>query len=59
MGGQVLAQVKGVLMTTVYCFAISWIILKVINAVIGLRADDSVEEMGLDLAEHNERAYNH
>lgn len=47
------------LLTTVYCFAVSWIILKVIEAVIGLRADESVEEMGLDLAEHNERAYNH
>jgi Amt family ammonium transporter len=59
MGAQVVAQIKGVLLTTVYCFAVSWIILKVINAVIGLRADESVEEMGLDLAEHNESAYNH
>ena len=59
MGGQVVAQIKGVVLTTVYCFAISWIILKVINALIGLRAHESVEDMGLDLAEHNERAYNH
>jgi Amt family ammonium transporter len=59
MGVQVVAQIKGVLLTTVYCFAVSWIFLKVINAVIGLRADESVEEMGLDLAEHNESAYNH
>jgi Amt family ammonium transporter len=58
LGGQVVAQIKGVLLTTVYCFAVSWIILKVIKAV-GLRADEHVEEMGLDLAEHNERAYNH
>jgi Amt family ammonium transporter len=43
----------------VYCFVISWIILKVVNALVGLRAHESVEEMGLDLAEHNERAYNH
>jgi Amt family ammonium transporter len=59
MGGQVVAQLKGVLLTTVYCFVISWIILKVVNALVGLRAHESVEEMGLDLAEHNERAYNH
>jgi Amt family ammonium transporter len=59
MGGQVLAQIKGVALTTVYCFVISWVILKVVNVVVGLRADESVEEMGLDLAEHNERAYNH
>jgi Amt family ammonium transporter len=37
MGAQVVAQIKGVLLTTVYCFAVSWIILKVIKAVIGLR----------------------
>ncbi|NYS43307.1 ammonium transporter, partial [Pseudomonas syringae pv. actinidiae] len=59
MGAQVIAQIKGVLFTTVYCFAVSWIILKAVNALIGLRAHESVEEMGLDLAEHNERAYNH
>ena len=51
--------VEGVTMTTVYCFAVSWLILKLVNAMIGLRADDSVEELGLDMAEHNERAYNH
>jgi len=59
MGSQVIAQIKGVLLTTVYCFVVSWIILKVVNALIGLRAHESVEEMGLDMAEHNERAYNH
>jgi len=58
MGPQVLAQIKGVLLTTVYCFAVSWVILKIIDRVMGLRADEAVEELGLDLAEHNERAYN-
>jgi Amt family ammonium transporter len=48
-----------VVLTTVYCFVISWLILKVVNVVVGLRADESVEEMGLDMGEHNERAYNH
>jgi Amt family ammonium transporter len=38
---------------------VSWVILKLVNVLVGLRADESVEEMGLDLAEHNERAYNH
>ena len=59
MASQVIAQIKGVLMTTVYCFIVSLLILKVVNVLVGLRADDAVEEMGLDLAEHNERAYNH
>ncbi|MNN29601.1 Ammonium transporter NrgA [compost metagenome] len=53
------AQIKGVLFTSVYCFVVSWIILKVVKALIGLRADERVEEMGLDLAEHNESAYNY
>lgn len=39
MGAQVVAQIKGVLLTTVYCFVISWVVLKVINAVTGLRAN--------------------
>jgi Amt family ammonium transporter len=59
LGGQVWAQIKGVALTTVYCFVVSWVILKLVNVFVGLRADESVEEMGLDLAEHNERAYNH
>ncbi|MCO8163668.1 ammonium transporter [Pseudomonas sp. 21LCFQ010] len=56
---QVIAQIKGVALTMVYCFVVSWAILKVVKALVGLRADDSTEELGLDLAEHNERAYNH
>ncbi|MNZ28413.1 Ammonia channel precursor [compost metagenome] len=56
---QVWAQCKGVLVTIVYCFALSWVILKITDRLVGLRADESVEELGLDLGEHNERAYNH
>jgi len=59
MADQVTAQVKGVAFTTAYCFIASWIILRALKAVVGLRAHDAVEEMGLDLGEHNERAYNH
>lgn len=59
LGGQVVAQIKGVLFTTAYCFVVSWVILKGVKLLVGLRADEHVEEMGLDLAEHNERAYNH
>ncbi|MGC1328879.1 MULTISPECIES: ammonium transporter [unclassified Pseudomonas] len=59
IAGQLWAQFKGVSFTFVYCFAVSWIILKVIKMVIGLRADEATEELGLDLGEHNESAYNH
>ncbi|MDR6714900.1 Amt family ammonium transporter [Pseudomonas hunanensis] len=55
---QVLVQLKGVAFTFVYCFAVSWAILGAIKLAIGLRATREEEEQGLDLAEHNERAYN-
>ncbi|MFF7705860.1 ammonium transporter [Pseudomonas sp. NPDC007930] len=59
IASQLLAQFKGVAFTFGYCFVASWVILKAVNAVTGLRAHEAMEEMGLDLAEHNERAYNH
>lgn len=55
---QFLIQLKGVVFTFVYCFVVSWAILGAIKLLIGLRASSEDEEMGLDLSEHNERAYN-
>ena len=56
--GQVWVQFLGVLFTLVYSGVASFIILKVIDAVIGLRVSDEQETEGLDLALHDERAYN-
>jgi len=56
--GQALVQLKGVAFTIVYCFVVSWAILGAIKLTVGLRASREEEEQGLDLAEHNERAYN-
>ncbi|MNE75631.1 Ammonia channel precursor [compost metagenome] len=56
--GQALVQLKGVAFTFVYCFVVSWAILGAIKLTVGLRASREEEEQGLDLAEHNERAYN-
>ena len=36
----------------------TWILLKAIGAVIGLRPDESDERTGLDLSLHNESGYN-
>lgn len=52
-----LTQLKGVSFTFVYCFAVSLIILKVLQWTIGLRTSGENESVGLDLAEHDERAY--
>lgn len=54
---QLWAQLLSVVFTFVYCFALSWMILKLVDRLVGLRVREEEEEMGLDLAEHNERAY--
>ncbi len=51
---QVVTQFIKVAFTVVYCAVASFIILKVIDAVIGLRVADEAERDGLDLAMHGE-----
>ena len=58
IAGQLTKQVIGVLATVVYCGVASFIILKIIDLVIGLRVVDEDEEAGLDLAMHDEQGYN-
>jgi Amt family ammonium transporter len=57
IGGQVFNQSVGIIVTIVYSGALSFIILKVIDAVIGLRVSEDEESEGLDLASHDERGY--
>jgi Amt family ammonium transporter len=57
MAGQVKAQFIGAGATIVYCAVVSFILLKIIDAIIGLRVSDEQEEEGLDLSQHDERAY--
>ncbi|MCH7646435.1 MAG: ammonium transporter [Nitrospinae bacterium] len=58
MVGQVGIQVLGVTGTIVYCGIASYAILKVVDAVVGLRVDEEEETLGLDLSLHDERGYN-
>ncbi len=53
-GGQVLTQVYGVMITVVYTAVVSFILLKVIDMVMGLRVTADEEREGLDLAQHGE-----
>ncbi|MBV2206516.1 MAG: ammonium transporter [Pseudomonas sp.] len=55
---QLWIQFKGVLFTVVYTTIVTFVILKVIDAVMGLRVNDEEETVGLDLSLHNERGYN-
>jgi Amt family ammonium transporter len=55
---QLLNQLKGVLATVVFAAVGTFIILKLVGAVIGLRVTQDEEDQGLDLAQHGEKAYN-
>ena len=57
IGSQLLVQGQGVLVTLVYTAVMSFIILKVIDWLIGLRVTEEDETQGLDLSEHDERGY--
>ena len=57
-GGQVWIQFIGVAATFVWCAVLTWIILKLIDVVIGLRVDSDEETQGLDIVLHDETGYN-
>ena len=54
---QLIAQGLGVGVTIIYTAVVSFIILKVIDALIGLRVDEESEIEGLDVSQHDERGY--
>ncbi|WP_313303237.1 ammonium transporter [Pseudomonas sp.] len=58
IGAQVWVQAKGVIFTVVYTAIVTYVILKVLDVVMGLRVNEDEESVGLDLAQHNERGYN-
>jgi Amt family ammonium transporter len=55
--GQLGIQALTVVVTVVFAFVGTWIILKVIDATVGLRIGPEDEQRGLDLSQHEERAY--
>ncbi|HLI78601.1 MAG TPA: ammonium transporter [Candidatus Binataceae bacterium] len=50
-------QALGVVATIAFSFIGSSILLKLTDAVVGLRVNEEEEHMGLDLSQHNESAY--
>ena len=56
--GQFLNQLKAVLFTVALAAIGTFILLKLVDTVIGLRVDQEDESVGLDLSQHGERAYN-
>lgn len=57
IAGQLVTQCKGVLVTIVYCGIMSFILLKIVDAVVGLRVTEEEETEGLDIVLHDERGY--
>lgn len=54
---QLLFQAVLAVVTLVFCLVGTWILLKVVDLAVGLRVSAEDEEVGLDLSQHNERAY--
>ncbi len=58
LGAQVVVQLIGVGATVCYAGVVTFIILELVDAMVGLRVSEQEEKVGLDMATHNERAYN-
>ncbi len=56
-GEQILIQLAGIIGTAVWSFIATSIILLALKYTIGLRVEESTEQLGLDVATHGEGAY--
>ena len=54
---QFLVQCMLVVVTVVFAAAMTWIIFKLVDALIGVRVEKTKEIVGLDLTQHSESAY--
>lgn len=57
MAAQLGVQALGVGATMLWCGVVTWLLLKVLDVLLGLRVSEEQESEGLDLAEHGERGY--
>jgi Amt family ammonium transporter len=55
--GQLSVQVLAIIATYALAIVGTWIILKVVDAIVGLRVSEEEEVAGLDLSQHSETAY--
>jgi ammonium transporter, Amt family len=58
MGDQFMTQLIGVVATALWSGVITWILLKLVDAVAGMRVASEEEHEGLDTALHGEKGYN-
>ena len=57
IGAQLWIQTQGVLFTLIYTGIVTFVLLKLVDVIVGLRVSDEDETIGLDLSQHNERGY--
>ena len=57
ISAQLGAQFIGVLAIVIYTGVVTWILLKILDATIGLRVDKDTEIEGLDITLHEEKGY--
>ncbi len=57
IGRQLMVQLSAIVITAIYSIVATIVILKCIYFALGLRVQGSAEQQGLDLTEHEERAY--
>jgi Amt family ammonium transporter len=57
IGGQLWTQIAGCIVVAVWSGVLSFVIVKIVQAVVGLRVDAEEESEGLDITGHGERGY--
>lgn len=57
IGAQLKVQAIGILATGAYTAVVSYVLLKILDLIVGLRVDEEQETEGLDLVGHNETGY--
>lgn len=57
IGAQLGIQVYGGIFAVVYTAIVSYIVLKIVDMLVGLRVDEDGERQGLDITDHGEEGY--
>ena len=57
MASQFVVQLIGVAAIGVYTGVLTWVIVKLVSATMGLRVNADEEQIGLDITEHDEKGY--
>jgi Amt family ammonium transporter len=59
IGNQLKVQIFAAIFTFIYSVVVSFLLLKIVDAIVGLRIHDEGEAIGLDVSDHGETGYTH